>query len=150
MKESDVKIRLMRDHDFNIVVGIEEKALNVSRMEYYELKFEKLFKSKDYLPVSLVAEEENGPVVGFVIGELFMGEDGVFPKEATLDDIGVDPGCRHKDVGDQLINAFIDHLRKLGVQKINTLVDSSDSKLMDFFGANKFFLSKTINMERNL
>jgi hypothetical protein len=38
------------------------------------MKFEKLFKSEDYLPASLVAEEEDGTVVGFIMRQLYMGE----------------------------------------------------------------------------
>ena len=46
MNESTTKIRLMQADDFDAVVGIDKKVLKVSRPEYYELKFEKLFKSK--------------------------------------------------------------------------------------------------------
>jgi ribosomal protein S18 acetylase RimI-like enzyme len=114
------------------------------------LKFEKLFKSKDYLPTSLVAEEEGGTVVGFVMGELYMGEYGIFQEEARLDSIGVDPSCQNKGIGEQLMNEFMDHLRQIGVQKVNTLVDWNDSKLIQFFSANRFSPSKTINLERRL
>ena len=113
----------MNADDFDAVVGIDEKILKISRPEYYELKFEKLFRSKDYLPVSLVAEED-GTVVGFVMGELYMGEYGIFQENATLDTIGV--------------------------QKINTLVDWNDSRLIQFFSANQFSPSRTINLERSL
>jgi ribosomal protein S18 acetylase RimI-like enzyme len=150
MTESTIKIRLMKAEDFDAVVGIDEKVLKASRPEYYEMKFEKLFKSKDYLPASLVAEQEDGTVVGFVMGELYMGEYGIFQEEAALDTIGVDPDYRHKGIGEQLINEFLDHLKKVGVQKINTLVDWNDSKLIQFFSANQFSPSKTINLERRL
>ncbi len=150
MNESSIKIRLMKADDFDAVVGIDEKILKASRPEYYEMKFEKLFQTKDYLPASLVAEEENGTLVGFVMGEIYMGEYGIFQEEATLDTIGVDPNYRHKGIGVQLINEFMDHLRKLGVRKISTLVDMNDSKLIHFFSANKFSPSKTINLERSL
>ena len=151
MNERTIKIRLMKSDDFDAVVGIDNKVLKASRPEYYETKFEKLFNSKDYLPTSLVAEKEDGTVVGFVMGELFMGEYGIFQEEATLDTIGVDPSYQHKGIGENLINEFTDHLRALGVQKINTLVDRNDSKLMHFFGANQFSPSKTIvNLERSL
>jgi ribosomal protein S18 acetylase RimI-like enzyme len=149
MKESTIKIRLMKAEDFDAVVEIDGKVLEASRPEYYEMKFEKLFRSKDYLPVSLVAEED-GKVVGFVMGEIYMGEYGIFQQEATLDTIGVDPDYQHKGIGEQLINEFMDHLRKVGVQKINTLVAWNDSKLIHFFSANQFSPSKTINLERNL
>jgi len=150
MNESIIKIRLMKADDFDAVVGIDEKVLKASRPEYYELKFEKLFKSKDYLPTSLVAEEEDGTVVGFVMGELYMGEYGIFQDEASLDTIGVDPYYQHKGIGEQLINEFMDHLKKIGVQKVNTLVDWNDSKLIHFFSVNQFSPSKIINLERSL
>jgi ribosomal protein S18 acetylase RimI-like enzyme len=150
MDESTIKIRLMKADDFDAVVEIDEKILKASRPEYYESKFEKLFRSKDYLPASLVAEKEDGMVVGFVMGEIYMGEYGIFQEEARLDTIGVDPGYQHKGIGEQLINEFMDHLRSVGVQKVNTLVDWNDSNLIHFFSANQFGPSKTINLERSL
>jgi ribosomal protein S18 acetylase RimI-like enzyme len=150
MKASAIKIRLMKVDDFDAVVGIDLKVLKASRPEYYEMKFEKLFGSNDYLPASLVAEEEDGTVVGFVMGEIYMGEYGIFHEEATLDTIGVDPDYQNKGIGERLINEFMDHLRKLGVRKINTLVDWNDSRLIHFFSANQFSPSKTINLERHL
>ena len=150
MNDSTFNIRLMKAGDFDAVVGIDEKVLNAPRPEYYEMKFEKLFNSTDYLPASLVAEDENGTMLGFVMGEIYMGEYGIFQEEATLDTIGVDPDYQHKGIGKQLINEFMDHLRKIGVQKIYTLVDWNDSKLIHFFSTNQFGPSKTINLERSL
>ena len=147
---STLKIRLMKADDFDAVIRIDEKVLKASRPEYYELKFEKLFKSKDYLPTSLVAEDEDGTVLGFVMGELYMGEYGIFQEEATLDTIGVDPDYQHKGIGGQLINEFMEHLKSLGVKKINTLVDWNDSKLIHFFSTNQFGPSQTINLERSI
>ena len=150
MNESTIKIRLMKAEDYDAVVAIDEKVLKASRPEYYETKFEKLFKSKDYLATSLVAEDENGTVVGFVMGVLYMGEYGIYQEEATLDTIGVDPDYQRKGIGKLLINEFLDHLKTLGVQKINTLVDWNDSKLIHFFSANQFSPSKSINLDRSL
>jgi len=151
MDDSAIKIRLMKADDFDAVIGIDEKVLKASRPEYYEMKFEKLINSKDYLPTSLVAEGEGGTLVGFIMGELYMGEYGIFQEEATLDTIGVDPDYQHMGIGEQLINEFLDHLKALGVQKISTLVDRNDSKLMHFFSKNQFSPSKTIiSLERNL
>ena len=150
MNASAIKIRLMQAEDFDAVVGIDEKVLKTPRPEYYDMKFEKLFKSRDYLPASLVAEDKNGRVVGFVMGEIYRGEYGIFQEEATLDTIGIDPSCQHQGIGKQLLNEFINHLKKLGVKKINTLVAWNDSKLIHFFSANHFSPSKTINLERSL
>jgi predicted N-acetyltransferase YhbS len=150
MNKSTIKIRLMTVDDFNAVVRIDEKVLKASRSEYYRLKFETFVQSTDHLPTSLVAEEKDGTVVGFVMGQLYIGEYGITQKKATLDTIGVDPDYQAKGVGEQLINEFMDHLRALGVQKVSTLVDANDSKLSHFFSANQFTPSKTINLERSL
>jgi ribosomal protein S18 acetylase RimI-like enzyme len=150
MNEGSITIRLMQADDFDAVVGIDAKAGQISRPEYYEMKFDKLFKSNDYVPTSLVAQKEDGTVVGFVMGELYMGEYGIFQEEARLDSIGVDPDYQQQGVGEKLINEFIDHLRTIGVQKVSTLVDWNDSRLIHFFSSNRFSPSKTINLERSL
>jgi ribosomal protein S18 acetylase RimI-like enzyme len=150
MKKSTIKIRLMTVDDFSAVVRIDEKVLKAQRSEYYRLKFETFVQSPDHLPTSFVAAKEDGMVVGFVMGALYIGEYGISQEKATLDTIGVDPDYQHKGIGEQLINEFMDHLRALGVQKINTLVDSNDSNLLHFFSVNQFSPSKTINLERSL
>jgi len=151
MNESTIKIRLMTNDDFDAIVEIDEKVLKASRLKYYEMKFDKLFKSKEFLPTSLVAELEDGMVVGFVMGELYMGEYGISQEGATLDTIGVDPQYRQKGIGERLIDAFVDHLKELGVKNINTLVDIEDSKLIQFFRANQFSPAKSIiYLERSL
>lgn len=150
MKERVITIRLMKAEDFVAVVAIDEKVLKTSRQEYYRIKFAKIFESSVYLPVSLVAETEEGTVVGFVMGELYMGEYGIYQEEATMDTIGVDPEYGRKGIGKQLMDEFVEHLRKLGVQRVNTLVGWDDSELIQFFAANQFSPSKTINLERGL
>ncbi len=56
MKESTFTIRLMKAEDFDAIVEIDRKIMKASRPDYYEMKFEKLFGSGDYLPTSLVAQ----------------------------------------------------------------------------------------------
>ena len=149
MNKSAFKIRLMQSDDFAAVTRIDEKVLKAARPEYYTLKFEELVQSTDRLPTSLVAEAEDGTVVGFVMGELLIGEYGI-SQEATLDTIGVDSDYQHQGVGKQLLQEYMDHLKAIGARKINTLVSSNDSRLMHFFKANQFVPSKTINLELSL
>ena len=151
MDESAIKTRLMTTDDFDAVVEIDEKILKAPRRKYYDMKFDKLFKSKEFLPTSLVATLEDGTVVGFIMGELYIGEYGISEVGATLDTIGVDPDYQRKGIGEQLIEKFIDHLRDLGVKKLNTLVDRNDTKLIHFFSANHFSPAESIiNLERSL
>lgn len=149
MTEDTITIRLMTENDLNAILKIDEKILQSSRHEYYQLKFERLFTSSDYMPTSFVAEND-GAVVGFLMGELYMGEFGIYQEWASLDTIGVDPSYQHKGVGKKLMDEFIDHLRQIGVNKINTLVDWNDSRLIQYFSANQFSPSRTINLERSI
>lgn len=147
MKKSPFEIRLMRSDDFNAIVKLDEKVVQGSRADYYRLKFEELIQSTDRLPASLVAEQGDGKILGFIMGAIFIGEYGI-SEEATLETIVVDPDHRNKGIGKSLIDEFADHLSALGARKISTLVNSTDSELMHFFGENRFSPSKTINLER--
>lgn len=149
MTEDTFTIRLMTENDLDAILKIDEKILQSSRLEYYQLKFERLFTSSDYLPTSLVAEDD-GVVIGFLMGELYMGQFGIFQEVASIDTIGVDPSYQHKGVGKKLMSEFIDHLRQIGVNKINTLVDWNDAKLIKYFSSNQFSPSRTTNLERNI
>jgi len=140
----------MKVDDFSDVVRIDEKILKAFRSEYYQAKFETTVQSIDHLPTSLVAEAEDGTVVGFIFGELYIGEYGVTSRKATLDSIGVDHDYQNKGIGKLLFDAFQDHLRTLGVNKIDTLVAEDDVKMTHFFKVNQFKPSSTINLERTL
>lgn len=150
MTKSNIKIRLMQAGDLRAVTGIDEKITGASRAEYFEMKFEMLFESRECVPTSLVVEDEAGRVVGFVMGTLHMGEFGIYEEQATLDTLGVDPDYRKRGIGALLINEFIAHLRSLQVKKLSTLVDSDNTGLTRFFTANRFVPSRTINLERKL
>jgi ribosomal protein S18 acetylase RimI-like enzyme len=147
MEKSPFKIRLMKSDDFDVVVRLDEKVVKVSRADYYRLKFEELVQSPDRVPASLVAEQEDGQLVGFVMGGILIGEYGI-SHEATLETIIVDPDQRNKGIGQRLIDEFVDHMRSLGVRKISTLVDSTNTEMMHFFTSNRFAPSKTVNLER--
>lgn len=150
MGQEDVSVRLMKEEDFDAIVRIDKNVLKTDRSDYYRMKFDKLFRSNDCLPTSLVAVKSDGIVVGFIMGELFIGEYGIFQEQGTLDTIGVDPDFQHQGIGELLMREFLDHLKSLGVQKVNTLVNWNDGKMIHFFSANQFVPSRTINLERTL
>ena len=150
MIKTAVTVRLMEDRDFDAVVAIDAAVLNQLRPEYYEQKFERLFRSGEYLPTSLVAEQD-GRVIGFIMGELYIGEYGISREGATIDTVGVMPDCRRQGIGEMLMAEFTDHLRQLGVTHINTLVETQDSGMMHYFQSNGFLPSKAvINLVREI
>jgi ribosomal protein S18 acetylase RimI-like enzyme len=148
MTARTIHVRLLEPRDFDAVVAIDAKVVGERRTTYYEMKFEKIFRSRDHVPTSLVAELEDGRVVGFVMGELYMGEYGIPSEGASLDTIGVDLDFRSAGIGERLVSELVDHLRDLGVRKVNTLVARTDGKLIRFFESNSFVPSDTVNLER--
>jgi predicted N-acetyltransferase YhbS len=150
LNKSAIKIRFMQDSDFDAVVQIDTKVIKTSRLDYYKLRFSKFVRSNDNVPTSLVAVDEKGTVVGFVLGELYIGEYGISHETATLDTMGVDPDSQHKGIGQALITEFMAHMKSLGVKKMFALVEWNDVSLIPFFSRNKFNPSKHVNLERIL
>lgn len=151
MAQGSITIRLMSAEDFDAVLGLDERTTGAPRVAYYRMKFDKLFESKEFLPTSLVAVEDGGTVLGFVMAELYVGEYGISEAGATLDTIGVEPERRKQGIGRRLIEELMDHLKQLGVEKVNTLVDVNDARLIGFFDANLFARAESVvNLERNL
>lgn len=149
MTKRAITVRLMLAEDFDAVVEIDRKVLGSSRRGYYEMKFDKLILSEDCLPTSFVAVDEGGAVVGFVMGELYVGEYGM-QESATLDTIGVDPDSKQRGIGKKLLGEFFTHLKEMDVRKIITLIDPAQTELLRFFESNKFAPSRTISLERTL
>lgn len=151
MIKARVKIRLMEPTDLDAVAEIDQKLVNVSRLDYFEEKFELLFKSGEYIPTSFVAEDENGKIVGFIMGNLYIGEFGLSKEGAAIDSVGVDPEYQRQGIGEKLMDQFVFHLKQLDVKKINTLVEKNNQQMMSYFDAEKFKPSKTvINLERSI
>ena len=146
MVAAKAAVRLLNQKDFKAVVVIDEKVFGHARPEYYETKFARALDEKSRIPLSLVAEIEDR-VVGFLMCELFIGEYGMPVTTATLDTIGIDPDFQGQGIAKQLMNELIGHLRKAGVQKINTLTDWNDWQLIRFFSAQGFCPARTINLE---
>lgn len=151
MKTNTITIRLMKNEDFDAVVEIDTKVLGTARPDYYVKKFQRLIKSNDCIETSLVAEDENQKIVGFIMGELILGDFGICNDDATLDTMGVDPEFQRQGIGKKLMDDFVLHMKQLEVRKLLTLVDKTDSRLMGFYSSNHFNPSKTfINMERTI
>jgi predicted N-acetyltransferase YhbS len=143
------EFRPLKQEDFKAVVQIDEAVFGRARPEYYETKFIRALDRKERVAMSLVAEMD-GQVVGFVMCELYVGEYGIPTTTATLDTIGIHPDYQGRGVAGQLMDEFIGQLRKVGVNKINTLTRWNDWQLIRFFSARGFVPAKTINLELDI
>ena len=146
MTDIDVTVRIMKYEDLDSIIDIDAKVLGRARPDYWALKVELAEKRA---MASLVAEAD-GKVVGFILGDASGWEYGVPESVGWIDTIGVLPEYQKKGVARALLEEMVSNLRKVGVEKIYTLVDLNDSRLIHFFTTNQFSPSQTINLERNL
>lgn len=149
MSTAEINIRLLERDDFNSVVEIDEKVFKQERPEYYERKFARALDKKDQMVASFVAVE-NKKVIGFVMCELSVGEYGVPANEAFFDTIGIHPDYQNRGIGRLLLGELLAHLRKAGVEKIDTLVNWNDWQLVKFLNLNGFKPSTKISLEREI
>jgi ribosomal protein S18 acetylase RimI-like enzyme len=143
------RVRTLFEGDFDAIVEIDSKVYDRNRPEYYQVKFAKALDPTHQLVVSLVAEYEDR-VVGFIIGEAYLGEFGIPDTTASIDTIGVDPEFQHQGVARALIEEFATTVRKAGITRIHTLVNWNDHELLRFFDNMGFTPAKTLNLELDL
>ena len=142
-------LRVLRQEDLDDIVAIDEAASKQSRREYYERKIASILNRKTNINCSIVCEED-GKVVGFVMGYVFFGEFGISDATATIDTLGVPPDFRNYGVASEMLDQFMMNMKAAGVKKVYTLVNWDDFALEKFFARQKFVPSKRVNLEYEL
>ena len=140
-----VTIRPMTENDLDAIVAIDSMYFGVERTEYYKEKLMAATKGSG-INTSLVAEQE-GEILGFMIGALYTGEFGIPETTANLDTIGIHPEAAGKGVAAMILEQFKNQIGKLGVTTLHTLVDWNDRNLMLFFQRAGFVPSKRLSLE---
>jgi ribosomal protein S18 acetylase RimI-like enzyme len=139
-------IRTIRLDDYDRVVEIDLKITGMRRLTYYRRKLYLALNEKQRIITSLVAEVE-GHVVGFIMGDVFIGEFGVPDAIATIDTIAVDPDYQRQGIAQALMNEYITAVKKAGVEKVVTYVQWKDMGLLRFFHSQRFALAPTLQLE---
>ena len=130
------------------IIAIDAAVGGMERPEYFRTKLARAI-SDDPFSTSLVAKV--GPkVVGFIMGDVLIGEFGVTGKTVTVDTIGVHPEYRRRGVARTLLEDFLISLHGLKVERVLTFVDWSDWDLMRYFHAQDFKPGTTLALERKL
>jgi len=142
-------IRSMRKGDIDSIVEIDAQALGQRRPDYYERKAALALDHERQVVTSLVAEYE-GQVIGFTMGNLYLGEYGIPEATASLDTIGVRPEYQGNGVASELIKSYITNMRKAGVENVYIMVNWNDWGMLRLFEKFGFLPAKTVNLELNL
>jgi len=139
----------MTKNDIDSIVEIDSRVLGQRRTDYYERKGALALDHERQLVTSMVAEYD-GRIIGFTMGNLYMGEYGIPEATASLDTIGVHPDYQGKGVASELIRSYVTHMKKAGVEKVYIMVNWNDWGMLRLFEKFGFVPAKTLNLELNL
>jgi len=143
MLRGDVKIRVMKYEDLDDIIEIDTRVLGKARPEYWRLKVEVAEKRS----MASLAAEVDGRVVGFILGDASGWEYGVPDTVGWIDTIGVLPEYQKKGVARALMTEMISNLKKVGVEKIYTIVDWRSWDLLKFFNSMNFRKGEMVQLE---
>ncbi len=146
---SELSIRIMRKEDIDAIVDIDEQVLGERRPEYYERKCASALDESSQMVTSLVARYEQ-QTIGFVMGNVYLGEFGIPEASATLDTIGVHPDYQGQGVAVELIKQFITNVKTAQVEYIYILINWNDWDMLRFFEKSGFVPSQALMLERRL
>ncbi len=144
-----LEIRPLREDDYEGIVDIDTRAAGRARHDYIGRKFENAIQSAGQLGTSYVATLD-GVVVGFIMGEVYLGEFGIPADTATIDTIGVHPDREGMGIARMLLGEFVRHCRTAGVKRIHTLVEWTEEPLLRFFDHMGFVPAKVLSLELKL
>ncbi len=142
-------VRVMKKKDIEAIVEIDAKVLSEERPDYYDRKCSLALDDSMQLVTSLVAVYED-KIIGFIMGNVFLGEFGIPESIATLDTIGVDPDYQGQGVALELIRQFMTIVKKAQVEHLYTFVNWNDWKMLRFLEKSGFGPSKSITLEVTL
>ena len=134
-------IRSARLADLDAIVQLDARVFGVTRHAYFERRLTAL--DHDVSPshtVGLVAEED-GVIVGFVMGTLTSGEFGFSEAAVLMDSIAVHPRRQRRGIGRQLAEALV---AASGARDVYTLVNGTSWDMLKFFDAIHFSLAQAV------
>jgi len=103
------------------------------------LDTERLLNQIDNSLASL-AVEKDGQLIGFIIGGVLEDAFGTIEKVGLINMIGIDPSFGGAGLGQKLGEEIISNFQGLGITKIRTIVEDTDTSLQKYFrsiGMNK-------------
>lgn len=149
MDVNELQFRPVTRADVAEIVRIDTKVLNEERQAYFQSKIDLALNTDHQVVASLVAEHK-GKVIGFVMGNVYLGEFGIPEKTATIDTIGVDPDFMGTGVGSALLQRLFLNLNALGIETVQTQVAWNDWSLLKFFAGKEFAPAAVLTLERKI
>jgi N-acetylglutamate synthase-like GNAT family acetyltransferase len=142
----EVKIRPLTVNDFEDIANIQEAITKKRARNGLERRIREYIQ-KD--PQACLVAEDEGKVVGFVIGDVKDWGFGV-EKSGWLEIIGIHPKYMGQGIGKRLGKELLEHFKSKGIKNVFTVARWDSGDLLAFFKSIGFDRSDFINLERRL
>ncbi|MBI2983018.1 MAG: GNAT family N-acetyltransferase [Chloroflexi bacterium] len=144
---SEARIRNLTELDIDGITRVDERITGRYRPEVWEQRVVYYIRRDADAPK---VAEQDGTVVGFMLGEVRGGEFGLDEPTGWIEFFGVDPGARGSGVGRRLTEALLDHFRSRGARITRTMVATRDREIDAFLRAMGFKPAPLTALEKPL
>lgn len=144
---SEARIRNITELDIDGITRIDERITGRYRPEVWEQRVVYYIRRDAEAPK---VAEQDGKVVGFMLGEVRGGEFGLDEPTGWLEFFGVDPSARGSGVGRRLTEALLEHFRSRGARITRTMVATRDAEIDAFLRAMGFTPAPLTALEKPL
>ena len=138
-------VRTLTAADAPRLVRIDQEITGRNRTEWYEGKLKRALLESD-IRISLGAEQD-GLLLGAVLGALHYGEFGQPEPISVLDTVLVDPDVRGQGIGTLLFDQLARNLCALGIRRLRTEVGWDEHELNRFLGHRGFVPAPRLVLE---
>jgi GNAT superfamily N-acetyltransferase len=142
-----IHIRPAMPRDHRAVVALDAANTGMAKPHYWRGLFADHGRRRNSR-FFLVAEDD-GKLVGFVVGEVRAWEFGSAPCGWVLA-IEVDPAMRLRRIGTMLVEAIAECFKRAGVRKLRTMLARNDLLNLRFFRSQGMMAGPFIQLEKEL
>lgn len=142
------EVRPLKADDLDRMIAIDRDHTGRARRHLFEKRLAAAeAHPDDFIHVGLT---QNGKLVGFVFTRLLHGEFGRAQDVAALDLIGVERASEHYGIGQALMQALSEMMKKRGVKLLHSETDWTNHGLVRFFASSGFAMAPRLVLERSV
>lgn len=149
MSDGGVEIRAMAEQDLRSVSAIYVAHVGEPPPAEWRASIHALIETTSRKHAALVAVDERGDVVGYVVGEVRTWEFGSAPA-GWITGLGVAPDQQGRGVARALLDAIVPRLERGGARRVRTMAKRDDVSVLRFFRSAGFSAGPYTELELEL
>lgn len=143
-----IHVRAATSADLGQVIAIDAAVTDIEKVDYWYELFHR-YGTRTLKQRFFLVAEDNGEILGFIIGEVRDWEFGS-PPCGWVFGLNVKPTVRLGGLGTLLLQTICDGFRRAGVDKVRTLLTRDNGLVMSFFRSQGLMAAPVIALERDL